>query len=172
MQHFGPRQTGSMLAKRRSVGKPRPVLQSVQLNDFNVLFFLEGRERKGKCCERATWRGTQSPLNAPSPLCDSRFPSPPLPLSLPAYDFFSQSLHFAINIRNCNWQHTREPWANYLASIFGYGSCEKSLTSDKTLDTASAAQGKCAGKIEPKKMSLRLGLGWKREAIKWGGAQK
>lgn len=130
-----------------------------------LAFFLDGRERKRKCCERATWRGTQSPLNAQSPLCDSRFPfslSLPLPLSL-CLRFFSQSLHFAINIRNCNWQHTREPWANYLASIFGCGSCEKSLTSDKTLDTASAAQGKCAGKIEPKKMFVRLG------SVKKGG---
>lgn len=28
------------------------------------------------------------------------------------------------------------------------------MTSDKTLDTASAAQGKCAGKIEPKNVTL------------------
>lgn len=54
MQHFGPSDTATEEVELGgSVGKRRPVLQSVQLNDFNARF-LEER------WERATWRGSDS----------------------------------------------------------------------------------------------------------------
>lgn len=45
------------------------------------------------------------------------------------------------------------------------------MTSDKTLDTASAAQGKCAGKIEPKNVIQcgrgRVERGRRSDKVRW-----
>lgn len=87
-----------------SVGKRRPVLQSVQLNDFNARFF----GALGTC---HLARYSLAQLNCLHPFAKvSLCLFPFLSFFLHLSGIFSQSLHFAINIRNCNWQHTREPW--------------------------------------------------------------
>lgn len=94
-----------------SVEKRRPVLQSVQLNDFNARFFVA----LGTC---HLARHSHTQLNCLHPsvkvsLCLS------LPLAPPLWDFFTVAAFCNKYPKLQLATHTRAMVANYLASIFG-----------------------------------------------------